>query len=1549
MTLGSAVKRGAVWFAAGAVSIMSLIAAPVDARPPAPTPDAPGQGGLDGANGRVESLNVPARIFRVAVVPGQGGADTAGDDVWAMGHAISYRPTWDRGEQGQLVFLRNKDKGGWVVVGPPTKLNGQVMNPILNAFALTASGEGWAVGQKGTIVHRLAGSNTWEVVASDCQLTCASLEAVALHPNGGEGFAVGSDGTVLRLEGQAWSIETQIAGQASTPASGSPSRPELKAVALAPNGDAWAVSYLNSDYPNARGIELFRRSNTTEQWSSVKTGWPAFDDAAPVVTGDRVRVGVRGAAAASDGDGTIWFGGSFFPIDPANPNGDPNTGGEASRPFVLRFKNNAFLPYCTAVADPTGQTEPASMCGESAGVRSGEFPAGAYPITTLSALRDGQAFAGGLGLYHYRPSSSGPGRWFLEPNPLGPLASVAFANGHEGWFAATGGANFEALPRSDSIAVAHYTSAPKPDLRVARWAYPTAAVPYGVAVAPDGNAPPVAVGDSGNILMKGDLGWDATGVTEAVDANGQGFPGSTLTHFAVDYAGNSGIAWAVGERGYAVAIEDGRPKNPERPVATRIRPAPPAGPGPGRDHLYGVAFASAQVGYAVGDFGALVRYDATGREPAECFTGACWKADAQSGLLTQSPLYDVEAIGDGFVAVGDKGVLLVNKTGADGGWVKVTQVSTLLKPPASPNPPTLYAVDTLADGTIVAGGERSTLIVGEVDDVREDGGVDAPFALVSHPPEGTLLDLRARKEGTTVKVIASLAPKGTKKFAGTKGGTTRGWLVDFDGTRWRDLQESSNRLKALAILDDAMSRDPVYSIAIEPGGRSGWAVGGRWGSPPLSGEPGQGGHDGSSYVTPTRSIYRFDLDKSPKAATDKAEPITADTPADGFSFAFFADTACGSQLCSLSAGTGTAADEVALRIRDDINEAHRNDPRGGPQFVLFGGSSRGSGTADEVAQFAAYLAEFEIPVFGVPGKSDLTPPPSSGQVSPPGVPITINLDLLPEPPDPSTVGATLAYQRAFGKMPFPWGGGEPETGFNGIGERPQCGDDCRANTHYAFDYAPKGERLARFVFLDTSTETLSKSGQNPVRSQSEFLTSALSPQFRGNLTTFIVMNQPTRNPSTFANDPHLAPDDITTIENAAFTAGTTAAFTGGVPVNATYSVPQGVQGAVPFYVAGTGGTPLGGTQRTSDARFHSWLLATVQPKAISASQPQAPLTVRAIPIVESVSFKKDYAMLQQPTVVVRGGQPLALRAFGRSIDGGGKAGDTKAMNRLYLDIPVGLRCPSGGDAGDAGGGCFNQRGIRPDYRFVSENPDIADFVYSAGGNMPIRTGGRLAKDSSSGLLCTFRTGQVWVRVESGGRIGRLPITVVPGTGPCVVDAVTELPELSTIAPEPDEPRAIRPAPNNPPAPPAPKAAKAPAPPPPPKPVVPAAPQPEPVPVAKPVPKVFLAPSPLAEIVPALMPPAPSLLPSPAPPASATAAGAQKQEDKEVQHESASEDGADFTAIAHRRDYAFDPVMGWMLMGVAALLGVFGAGIAATKKGGAGRPAHARITYPRELR
>ena len=80
----------------------------------------------------------------------------------------------------------------------------QVSSPTLwyigfTSVALSGSNEGWAVGNKGTIL-RLSGG-TWSEFSSP---TWKDLYAVALSaPN--DGWAVGSTGTVLRLRGGTWS------------------------------------------------------------------------------------------------------------------------------------------------------------------------------------------------------------------------------------------------------------------------------------------------------------------------------------------------------------------------------------------------------------------------------------------------------------------------------------------------------------------------------------------------------------------------------------------------------------------------------------------------------------------------------------------------------------------------------------------------------------------------------------------------------------------------------------------------------------------------------------------------------------------------------------------------------------------------------------------------------------------------------------------------------------------------------------------------------------------------------------------------------------------------------------------------------------------------------------------------------------------------------------------------------------------------------------------------------------------------------------------------
>jgi hypothetical protein len=541
-------------------------------------------------------------------------------------------------------------------------------------------------------------------------------------------------------------------------------------------------------------------------------------------------------------------------------------------------------------------------------------------------------------------------------------------------------------------------------------------------------------------------------------------------------------------------------------------------------------------------------------------------------------------------------------------------------------------------------------------------------------------------------------------------------------------------------------------------------------------------------------------------------------------------------------------------------------------------------------------------------------------------------------------------------MPQPWGTGKAEPFFAApAGEAANTSG--RARTHYAVDYTPSGASgpVGRFVFLDTSTRTLATS-QNPDEPQGSWLATELVTARNASVPTFVVMNMPTRDPSSFANDMILPAADVTTIENAAFSGGTTAVFSGGVRVNASYKAPDGTPGAVPYYVAGTGGAPLGrstkpnASKAPTDGYYHSWLFATVDPSTVTALQPQAKLTVRTVPVIESVS------LVPKNGLAAPGGSTLEFSAIARALEGGGPKGQQDAGRRNYQKFPVICRTQDVEANGEIDG-CFTRRATIPEYRFISEDPGAATFVRRlADTDIPLRAAGRLIADATSGLLCTFRTGEVWVRIESGGRQARLPVNIHPGKGPCVGDAVidpialpedVDAPEIpapvvreKTTLRQPEVVAAVKPpkipAPNPP------VAAK------PPAPVTPA-PQPEPSPVVKPIPKVFLITQPVAELTPALVPPAPSMLPSPAPPASASAAGAEKQEEKEVEHEGASQEGGDFIAISHRRD-AFDPTMGWMLVSTAALLGLFGAAVAATMRSARGHePARATVYYPRELR
>ena len=61
---------------------------------------------------------------------------------------------------------------------------------------------GWIVGSAGTMLRSADGGATWTVVPVPIQLAANWLRSVALTP-GGHGLAVGAEGLVFRLDGDA--------------------------------------------------------------------------------------------------------------------------------------------------------------------------------------------------------------------------------------------------------------------------------------------------------------------------------------------------------------------------------------------------------------------------------------------------------------------------------------------------------------------------------------------------------------------------------------------------------------------------------------------------------------------------------------------------------------------------------------------------------------------------------------------------------------------------------------------------------------------------------------------------------------------------------------------------------------------------------------------------------------------------------------------------------------------------------------------------------------------------------------------------------------------------------------------------------------------------------------------------------------------------------------------------------------------------------------------------------------------------------------------------
>lgn len=575
-------------------TLAALAAAPVRAEQPRGSVFA--SSSMSGSGAATMQLEtVPARVARVVVRPGTGGKE-----AWALGTMTARVPGYSKESIGQVVFLKYTPQTGWVVIGPPTSTAGTIINPVLSSFDVRASGEGWAVGDRGALLHKAPGSDQWVQAPQSGTLTSATLNSVSLSRDGG--YAVGLGPTIFRLSGPSWVPESQseIAAQTS----------ELHAVATVGPNDAWAIATGQVQGVDSTSLLIYRR--TAAGWSRVTTGQAIFDSP-PAKSGDgALNRSAEAGSIAADAKGA-WIGGRMFPRSVGAPEGDADPG-DTSRGFVLRYDNASqrFTSYCPdQYSDNTNGLDLSRLCDEP-------FPTAPFHIASMSISPQGDVFAGGMGLFRF----SGKG-WYREPNANGYLMSISMGSNSEGFVASSGrslGAG--GLIRSSSTTIGHWTAAPKPSA-IARWSQPQDQLLEGLALAGDGSGRAIAVGALGAASIFSGAAWDS--VNPVIGYN---------LHAAAWPAGS--VPWAVGSRGFILRLRGNDWNVVDSPT---------------NQSLFSVAFRSPAEGVAVGLGGTIVVY-----------RNGTWRDESPASI--PNDLYGIVATPNGYVAVGSDGAVVEGTPGS---------------------------------------------------------------------------------------------------------------------------------------------------------------------------------------------------------------------------------------------------------------------------------------------------------------------------------------------------------------------------------------------------------------------------------------------------------------------------------------------------------------------------------------------------------------------------------------------------------------------------------------------------------------------------------------------------------------------------------------------------------------------------------------------------------------------------------------------------------------------------------------------------------------------
>ena len=706
-------------------------------------------------------------------------------------------------------------------------------------------------------------------------------------------------------------------------------------------------------------------------------------------------------------------------------------------------------------------------------------------------------------------------------------------------------------------------------------------------------------------------------------------------------------------------------------------------------------------GYAVGRDGLVLGY------------GKSWEPESLPAGYERTDLTSIAfAGGEAIVAAG--GDLLVN----DGGGWRVDASAKALLDPVRAGSPRLFAVAGLPDGGAVAAGR---------DIVIERDGPGMPWRFSAQPITGsTAIAAAAVRAGAAVRAVVSVLPRRTYPPSDELPAPDPnvpppilppaalpgdGYLLRETASGWEDEQRSAF---AGAGEDRPLKSDPVLSLSLDSAG-NGWAVGG-WSGDADSvgrGSSTRGGRPIRERVR-TAAVYRYgDGAPPPPAARRQAVPM----PAGPVRFAVAGHAQC-EEVCADLAPYGIGPDRTlaaALRVVASM----RTDPEG-PRALLYTGNrvAEGLGAAD-AARFAELLgADPGLPVFSALGSND------------------------------AAGGGVGAFGAAFGSFPAPLGTGPAPAGTSVAGI-PGAAPGPGARTHYAFDTTGGGGAV-RVVVIDNSLGSLAASDphQNPAEPQLPWLEAVLADARAKGIAT-IVMGSRGLNTS-FTPKLNVATDG-TEVARALVAGGASAYLFDRPEETRSMRIPAGATETIPSFGIGTLGyrSQISGAVGldVADALFgdSGVLVLEVNARARDVATNRAPVEVRLIPVVESLSLEATDGTL------LRRSRPALFRGLGRRPQGGDRWGAVSAS---------GTPNPAGGDPYTLFppnqclvAGCAAR--LEPEYAFVSSDPDIADFVKQDPRSTNLRKpyqdeNGKVVTDNSSGLMCPFNAGTTTVTVSAGG-------------------------------------------------------------------------------------------------------------------------------------------------------------------------------------------------------